>query len=130
MSSVLIGDFVYGFDIIDVQAKTHRPSRGIFRCVNFETGHEAWSIGTGRHQREAATIEPGTTPQIGQAGVIVADNKLILFNELGELILARASSERYAELARASVLSGELVRQDAFGRSGNRGDQRCSGRDG
>ena len=40
---------------------------------------------------------------------MVVDSKLIILNELGELILARVNPERYEELARTSVLSGELT---------------------
>ncbi len=40
--------------------------------------------------------------------MIVADGKLILFNDTGELILARATTDRYQELARASVLAGDI----------------------
>lgn len=107
-SSVLVDGFLYGFDIFDVQSKTHRPSRGMFRCVDFQTGEERWSVGTGRPRRDSDRESDGE-PEIGQSGIIVADGKLIIFNELGELILARPSPERYEELARATVLSGELV---------------------
>lgn len=36
--------------------------------------------------------------------MIFADGKLILLNDTGELILARATKSRYEELARVSVL--------------------------
>lgn len=109
MSSVLVDGFIYGFDVFDAQARTHRPSRGVFRCIEFQTGKEQWSIGTGRPRRENSEREVSDAPEIGQCGIIAADGKLFLFNELGELILARSSPERYEELARATVLSGELV---------------------
>jgi hypothetical protein len=111
--SVLLGDSVYGFDVLEPQAKTHRSTRGIFRCIDLMTGDERWSIGDGRPIRnydaktKSATIEE-SKPMIGHATVIVADNKLILFNDLGELILARATPERYDELGRVSVLAGEI----------------------
>ena len=108
-SSVLVDGFLYGFDIFDAQSKTHRPSRGIFRCVEFQTGEERWAVGTGRPRRENSEDESGGEREIGQSGIIVADGKLIIFNELGELILARPNPERYEELARAAVLGGELV---------------------
>jgi hypothetical protein len=38
---------------------------------------------------------------IGQAGIIVVDGKLLMLNEMDELILARINSNRYEELARA-----------------------------
>lgn len=108
-SSVLVDGFLYGFDIFDAQSKTHRPSRGIFRCVDFLTGTERWSVGTGRPRRENSERDTDGEPEIGQAGIIVADGKLIIFNELGELILARTNPQSYEELARATVLGGELV---------------------
>lgn len=40
--------------------------------------------------------------------MIVVDGKLVLFNDLGELILATQSTERFEELARVSVLGGEI----------------------
>lgn len=108
LSSVLVGEHIYGFDLFEAQAKTHRASRGIFRCLDFETGNEKWSIGTGRPRRDNGTLELSAS-EIGQAGIVAADGKLILLNELGELILLRATSGRCEELARTSVLSGEIV---------------------
>jgi outer membrane protein assembly factor BamB len=90
-SSVLHEGFIYGFDLKDVQAKAHRPSRGTFRCLDFATGEERWA-----------------TEATGHTSVIVADSKLILFNDKGELILARAGLEKYEELSRVSVLAGEI----------------------
>jgi hypothetical protein len=55
-SSVLDAGFLYGFDISDVQAKLHRPSRGQFRCLDLLSFEERWS-----------------TDQVGQASVLVAD---------------------------------------------------------
>ncbi|HQZ69161.1 MAG TPA: PQQ-binding-like beta-propeller repeat protein [Planctomycetaceae bacterium] len=112
-SSVLIDGAIYGFDVKDPQAKTQRSTRGIFRCIDFETGSEHWSVGDGRPTRQGTTDSPGSTvstdmPLIGHATVITADGKLILFNDLGELILARATTEKFDELGRVSVLAGEI----------------------
>lgn len=108
-SSVLVGGHLYGFDLFEAQSKVHRPSRGKFRCVEFETGVEKWSVGTGRPVREDS-IKPATDePFVGQCGIIAADGKLLMLNETGELILVRINSERYEELARTTVLGGELV---------------------
>lgn len=90
-STVLYKGHLYGFDLKDIQAKVHRPSRGTFRCLNFQTGEQVWE-----------------TDKIGQASLLIADDKLILFNDSGELIIARATSEKYDELARHSVLGGEI----------------------
>lgn len=91
VSSVLVGGFVYGFDLRDAQSKLHRPSRGAFRCLDFKTGKVQWS-----------------TDAVGQAGIVVADGKLLLFNDRGEVILARASPHRYEELARTQVFRNEI----------------------
>jgi outer membrane protein assembly factor BamB len=90
-SSVCSDGALYGFDLKDVQAKLHRPSRGVFRCLDLETGAPHWE-----------------SDATGHANVLIADGKLILFNDKGELILARANPDRYEELARASVLAGEI----------------------
>ncbi|WP_197994407.1 outer membrane protein assembly factor BamB family protein [Gimesia maris] len=105
LSSVLVGDQIYGFDIFDQQSKTQRPSRGKFRCIDFLTGNELWEQGSGRPERSTND----TSDEIGQAGIIVADDKLILLNERGELILLRINPEECDILARCSVLTGELT---------------------
>jgi outer membrane protein assembly factor BamB len=90
-SSVLVGGQVYGFDLHQMQASAHRPSRGRFKCLDLATGAVRWN-----------------TDQVGQATVLAADGKLILLNDSGTLILARASATAYEELARARVLDGGL----------------------
>lgn len=112
-SSILDNGAIYGFDVREPQAKTHRSTRGIFRCIDFESGIEYWSVGDGRPLRQGESESPASTvssdvPLIGHATVISADGKLILFNDLGELILARATRERFDELGRVSVLAGEI----------------------
>lgn len=109
-SSVLVDGYLYGFDIFDAQSKTHRPSRGMFRCVDFLTGEVKWSIGSGRpHREDSSTDSEPREPEVGQCGIVVADGKLIVLNELGELLLIRPNPNRYEELARTTVLGGELV---------------------
>jgi len=90
-SSVFNSGCLFGFDLRDVQAKLHRASRGQFRCIDMLTLDERWS-----------------TDQVGQASVLVADGKLIMFNDTGQLILARTDTEKYDELARISLLAGEI----------------------
>lgn len=106
-SSVCVDGFLYGFDIVDVQSKTHRPSRGIFRCLELATGTPRWENGSKNPWRSLSDAEKQT--RLGQAGLIVADNKLIVLNELGELILLAADPSACRELARCSVLAGELT---------------------
>lgn len=90
-SSVLLDGYIYGFDLKDAQSRQNRPSRGEFRCLDFATGKVQWSY-----------------DKIGQANIIVADDKLILFNDNGELILAKADPTRYEELARTTVFHDEV----------------------
>jgi outer membrane protein assembly factor BamB len=86
-SSVLVEGHVYGFDLHQLQASAHRPSRGRFKCLDFATGKVRWE-----------------TDKVGQATVLVADGKLILLNDTGTLILARVNPTAYQELARTRVL--------------------------
>ena len=90
-SSVLVDGYVYGFDLRDIQSKAQRPSRGEFICMELATGEVLW-----------------TTERAGHANVIAADGKLILFNDTGEVLLLRATPERYDELARAKVFGDEI----------------------
>jgi outer membrane protein assembly factor BamB len=91
MSSLLLDGFVYGFDLKDAQSRMNRPSRGEFRCLDYLTGKVQWS-----------------TDQAGQANIIAADGKLILFNDRGEVILAEASPKAYRELGRSMLFEGEV----------------------
>lgn len=107
-SSVLVDGAIYGFDLHEAQAKTHRPSRGAFLCQDLMTGEQLWSVGDPRRRFTAEKSGSDGEVRVGHATVIVADRKLILLNDTGELILARVNHEQYEELARVSVLSGEI----------------------
>jgi len=107
-SSVLVDGAIYGFDLQEAQAKTHRPSRGQFRCLDYLTGKQHWATGDSQLRRSSTGETTDQGQRIGHATVIAADGKLILMNDTGELILARATTERYEELARVSVLRGEI----------------------
>lgn len=110
-SSVLIGEHIYGFDLCESQTKRGRPSRGTFRCIDFHTGEVRWSQGDAERRRvwppRDGRDDAAELP-IGHASFLVADGKLILLNDTGELILARATPERYEELGRATVLADEI----------------------
>ena len=90
-SSLLIGNHVFGFDLKEVQAKRRRPSRGSLRCFAWPTGEEKWS-----------------DDSTGHVSMIAADEKLVMFNDLGELIIAEANSDEYRELGRTQVFEGEI----------------------
>lgn len=89
-SSVLVGGFVYGFDLREMQAAPGRASRGTFRCVEFKTGRVRWS-----------------SDRPGQAGIVAADGKLLMLNDSGEVVMVRVNPERYEELGRVEVFPGE-----------------------
>ncbi|HUU42567.1 MAG TPA: PQQ-binding-like beta-propeller repeat protein [Planctomycetota bacterium] len=88
LSSIVVGECVYGFDLHDMQPRGAKAA-GEFRCIDLATGRLRWSTDRTRH-----------------TSVIAADGKLILLNDVGELILARATPGQYDELARAQVLPG------------------------
>lgn len=90
-SSVILDGHIYGFDLHDLQPRQTRRAKGRFKCIKLATGEVRWS-----------------TDRTGHTNVLAADGKLILFNEAGELILARATPERYEELCRAQIFSGQV----------------------
>jgi len=90
-SSIILNGHIYGFDLHDFQPRGTRPARGRFKCIELATGRVRWA-----------------TDRTGHAMVITADGKLILFSERGVLILARATPEKYEELARTRVFEGEI----------------------
>lgn len=90
-SSVLVGDTLYGFDLREAQSNLHRPSRGVFRALDWETGETLWSAN-----------EPG------HVQLIAADGKLIGFNDRGEVVVFHASREQYEELGRIAIFPQEV----------------------
>ncbi len=88
------GDYMYGVD-----------HYGELRCVKLATGERVWSTydaTTGSRRLSCAT------------GFIVRhEDRYFIFNEKGELIIAKLSPEGYQEISRAKILSPT---SDAFGR--------------
>jgi outer membrane protein assembly factor BamB len=74
-SSVLWKDHLYGFD----ESK--------LTCLDFATGNEKW-----------------TQDGLGKGSLMIADGKLIIQSERGDLVIAEASPAAFKELARAKVL--------------------------
>ncbi len=108
-STILVGDHLYGFDLVDVQSKVHRPSRGLFRCIEFASAREAWANGSLRERRQLETdASVPASSTIGHAAVIQADGKLIMLNDVGELIVAWADPQSYREIGRVRLLGGSI----------------------
>jgi outer membrane protein assembly factor BamB len=73
--------FLYGFD-----GRQEEGAR--LRCVEMKSGEVKW-----------------TSENFGCGSMVLADGKLVILNENGELVLAKASPDKYEELARAAVLT-------------------------
>lgn len=87
LSGVALDGLVFAFDLHEIQAAHTRPSAGEFKCLDLANGDTRWS-----------------TTRTGHASVIAADGKLILLNESGFLILARATRDAYDEIGRMQIL--------------------------
>jgi outer membrane protein assembly factor BamB len=74
--------YLYGFD-------GRQESGTELRCVEAKTGKVAWSA-----------------EGFGCGSLLLADGRLIILSEGGELVLVEPSAERYVEKARAAVLTG------------------------
>jgi outer membrane protein assembly factor BamB len=78
------GDYIYGVD-----------SYGELRCLDARTGKRLWTT------FQATT---GEEARWGNAFLIPQDDRFFLFNERGELIIARLTPEKYEEIDRAKIL--------------------------
>ncbi len=89
-NSVIWRGHIYGFDNTgtDYQGKDSRKSS--LKCLDLDTGEVKW-----------------TQRGMGWGNLVVHDEKLIILRETGEIVVARASPERYEELVRAVVLGGQ-----------------------
>ena len=76
-TSVLVGDFLYGFD------------NAILKCIEARTGKEQW-----KHRG------------YGKGALIYADGHLLVMSDSGRLALAKATPEGFSETAGVQVLSG------------------------
>lgn len=91
---VVVDGILYGVD---------QP--GILRAVRFETGERLW---------ETTALTTGERPANSGTGFLVKNgDRFFIFNEKGELIIARLTPEKFDELGRAKLLEPT---QFAFGR--------------
>ncbi len=70
-------------------------SYGQFRCLKADTGERIWE-----------TFEPttGKSERWGNAFIVKNGERCFLFNEKGDLIIAKLSPEKYEEISRAHLL--------------------------
>ncbi len=76
-TSVLIGDYLYGFD------------NGTFKCIKAETGEQTWA-----------------RRRLGKGSLIYADGHLIVLSERGKLLWVEANPNEYVEKSSVQVLQG------------------------
>jgi outer membrane protein assembly factor BamB len=79
----LKGDYVYGVD-----------SYGEFRCLDAKTGERLWE-----------SLEPTPKSRWSTIHMVENDGRMWMFNERGELIIARLSPQGYEEISRAKLIA-------------------------
>jgi len=84
-NSILWQGYLYGFNYEELA------------CVDATTGESKWS-------------QEG----LGMGSLIMADGKLIILSEQGELIIAEANPERFVDLHRKHILGGRCMTTPAF----------------
>jgi outer membrane protein assembly factor BamB len=84
-SSVLIDGYVYGVD-----GPVNDAGTATLKCIDFSNGNEIWDY-----------------PGLGGGALTVADHKIIMLSDKGELVVAAASSRGFNPISRAQVLGGK-----------------------
>jgi outer membrane protein assembly factor BamB len=82
-SSVLVDGYLYGID-------GDTSSRTRMRCVD-------WKTGTTRWEEES----------VGCGSLMAAGDRLIILSDRGQLVIAKASPDKFQSVARAKVLEGK-----------------------
>jgi outer membrane protein assembly factor BamB len=81
-ASVLVDGCLYGV------AGSVNFGAAALKCVEFATGAEKWSF-----------------PGLGGGGLIVADHKIIMLSDKGELVVGEVSPESFVPISRAQVVA-------------------------
>jgi outer membrane protein assembly factor BamB len=106
-SFIYIDGYIYGND------GTAWSDRGFFRCIDADSGKEKWSA------------------SLGFGSLIAVNDKLIMLNSTGDLIIAEATPEAYVEIARAEdIIPRKCWTPPAFANGrlylrNDRGEIRC-----
>ena len=83
---IYLDGYLYGFD-----GRQEQGAR--LRCIELKSGAVKW-----------------TQDGFGCGSMLLADGKLVILTEDGDLVLAKANPDKYEELARATVLDSRPVR--------------------
>ncbi len=70
-------------------------SYGQLRCLNINTGERMW---------ESLAATGGKEQRWGNAFIVAHEDRYFLFNEHGELIVAKLSPDGYEELSRTKII--------------------------
>jgi outer membrane protein assembly factor BamB len=105
---VIDGDYVYGV-----------CSYGQLRCLEVNTGKRVWETmqatrGKLTPPKVAESDEPGTGERWSNAFIVRHADRYFLFNEQGDLIIAKLSPKGYEELSRAHII--DPTNKDVSGR--------------
>lgn len=92
---LLLGDYVYGVD-----------SYGELRCLRAASGERVWEDLTATPKNRWSNIHL----------VRSADERIWMFNELGELIIGRLSPRGFAEISRAKLIEPTRTQLDRRGK--------------
>jgi outer membrane protein assembly factor BamB len=84
-SSVLVDGYIYGVD-----GQVNNAGDATLKCLEFATGREKWDY-----------------KGLGGGALIVADHKIIMLSDKGELVVGEASPAGFTPISRAQVLGGK-----------------------
>lgn len=94
-TSVLWKGFLFGPDGNNSEGAGHSPTS--LRSLDWKTGEIKW-----------------TEPKLGFNGLIIVGGKLVVLTEIGDVVLAEASPERYNELGSAHIIEGRAFTAPSF----------------
>jgi outer membrane protein assembly factor BamB len=103
LSSIICTPFVDGEYVYGV------CSYGQLRCIKAQTGERVWESmlatrGKRTPPKVAANEEPADGERWSNAFIVKQDDRYFLFNEQGDLIIAKMSPKGYEEISRAHLL--------------------------
>ncbi len=112
-NSLIWRGHIYGFDNTGTDYQKTDSKKSSLKCLALETGDVLWQ-----------------KPAMGWGNVILFDEKLLIFREVGELVVADATPEGYRERFRAQLLGGKSWSVPAFSEGklwvrNNSGDLAC-----